>query len=301
MVINTVHQSIVDRLSVVIDDPRHVEQCAWWILEHVTQKSKAELIADVIMLNADQKEQLESILDNVCVKKMPLQYALGSVSFGSLSLAVRPPVLIPRPETEQWTYVVRDFLLLYKDKKLVIADVCAGSGCIGLLLAKELPSAHVYLLDISTEAVVLSKENAQKNNITNVTILQSDLFDALEKDIRFDVIVTNPPYVSVDEFTQLDDVITKWESRQAFVADDQGLAIIKKIIDANNQLLKKDSCVDKDTPRLFIEIGHTQGNAVMSYLSDAGYAKVNVWQDIQQKDRVVWACVDNEVIQEKKD
>ena len=117
MVINTVHQSIVDRLSVVIDDPRHVEQCAWWILEHVTQKSKAELIADVIMLNADQKEQLESILDNVCVKKMPLQYALGSVSFGSLSLAVRPPVLIPRPETEQWTYVVRDFLLLYKDKK----------------------------------------------------------------------------------------------------------------------------------------------------------------------------------------
>lgn len=295
------HHSIVDQLQQYVSyDMRQADQCAWWILERVTGLSQAQLFVNTILLNEDQKKLLTKILENICVYKMPLQYALGSVEFGSLQLRVRQPVLIPRLETEEWVYVVRDFLLPFKDKKLIIADVCAGSGCIGLFLAKELPNAHVYLLDISLDAIALTQENARLNNVTNITIVQSDLFESLNNEIKFDVVVSNPPYVTFDEFEQLDDLVKMWESETALIADDQGLAIIKKLIDNVKKRLKKDSCVKKNTPRFFVEIGHKQGKIVANYLINDGYVRVNVWKDIQAKDRVVWACIENEFFCKEK-
>lgn len=132
----------------------------------------------------------------------PLQYILGTQPFGDLEIRCKPGVLIPRNDTEEWCYEVVEVLRHLTHLKVL--DMCTGTGCIALLMAKELAQSSVVGVDISDKAVELSRENLELNMITNVRFEQGDLKDQLLisrlGDDRFDLIVSNPPYIPASEF-----------------------------------------------------------------------------------------------------
>lgn len=258
----------------------HAKTVAWWLLEKVTKKSRLTLITSNYQLSDDEKKLLDQWLKEHLKDNKPLQYILETVPFGPLELTVAPPVLIPRPETEQWCARVIKNLSRVKNKSFTILDMCTGSGAIGLWLAKEFPKAHIYAVDISEQALRCAENNAQKNNINNVRYIQSDLFSEVAHNLRFDIIFSNPPYVSEDEWKTMNPTITEWEDKKAFVAQNEGLALIQKIIKQSSTFLNQGS-------PLLIEIGHLQGKKVAELFAAHRFTNVHIIQDDAGKDRLV--------------
>ena len=207
-------------------------QYAWWLIEAITQKTELQLISnEEITWGQKDQQALDDALDKLINKNMPLAYLLGSTPFCGLDIITKPPVLIPRPETEEWTANLIDQLQSVRNEPLWILDLCTGSGCIALALADALPKAKVYGTDIGDAALALAQENARHNHITNATFLYSDLFAQIPKEFTFDLIVGNPPYIDEKEWNTLEKSVTQWEDRNALIAPDHGLALIKRIID----------------------------------------------------------------------
>ena len=152
----------------------------------------------------------------------------------------------------------------------------------------------MYASDISEQAIALSVKNAQHNGISNTHFIQSDLFADIPNDVQFDLIVSNPPYITPDEYSQLDESVTKWEDKRALMADDQGLALIKKIINHTPKHIKaNDEMEQHSRAQLIIEIGYAQGDAVQHLMTEAGYTHVLAHQDLEKKDRIVSGRIDN--------
>lgn len=285
--------NISNKIKSTIDDEITCNQYAWWLLEAVTKQSKTNLIMQQqIDLDATQKNQLNSWIDEIVTQHKPIAYILGAVPFGPLNIKVRPPILIPRPETEEWALRIATQLQQSGARNLTILDMCTGSGCIALLLAHLLPDAHVYAVDISDEAIALAQENQKTLNINNLTIMQSDLFSALPHNLQFDLMVTNPPYGSESEYKTLDASVTQWEDKRAIVAYDNGLAIIKQIIEQAPRFIKFNQTLhNHNIKQLYIETGWRQGNVVAQLMHDHGFTAVAVEKDLAQKDRVVGGIV----------
>lgn len=194
-------------------------------------------------------QRLEAYLKQVEHGK-PIQYILRSQPFCGLDIITRSPVLIPRPETEQMTLYALHKL---PTRPLRVLDLCCGSGCIGLSVKKHLPSARVTLVDIQPAALRLSALNSRKFGL-DVELMKADLLgDLSEFDGRFfDVILSNPPYISDVEYANLDKSVVEWEDKAALVgvgeSNSDGLKYYDKII----ELIKKVSAVGA-------------GNAVESY------------------------------------
>ena len=262
---------------------------AWWILETVTQAPRAQLIANELLeLSQQQKNYLDNMLHEHVQNYKPLQYLIGSVPFGNLTLYLEVPVLIPRPETEEWCLKLLKKLQQAPHTNPTILDLGTGSGCIALALAQGLPQALVYATDISEHALALAQKNAEKNNLTNIKFIQSDVFESIPNDLAFDIIVTNPPYISPEEWKTIDPLVKKWEDQQALVASDQGLDIIKKIIQYAPAYIKKDNCyIINGIPHLTIEIGYQQGNHVKELMRNGGFKQVAIEKDFDGNDRIV--------------
>lgn len=286
---------IEQQILTLYDDPTLCRQYAWWTVEAITDKKKAALInQDIITLTDDQQKKLDQWLEKLITKKMPIQYLLGSVPFCNVTILVTPPTLIPRPETEEWCFNLINKLKRLRNQKLTILDLCCGSGCIAIALAQALPCATIYACDIADSAIALTKKNSALNKVNNLIILQSDLFNALPKDIRFDLIVTNPPYITPAEWQTLDPSVTEWEDKYALVADDSGLALIKKIITQAPQHLRLNKELQEQSiPQLMIEIGYLQGPTVAALMRQAQYTDIKVDKDLEHKDRVVSGRTDN--------
>jgi release factor glutamine methyltransferase len=164
--------------------------------------------------------------------------------------------------------------------------MCTGSGCIAVALAQAFPKATVYAVDNNPEALKLTKENALLNNCTNIITVESDLFENLNG-LTFDCIVSNPPYVTEEEWETLDPVVKNWEDPHALVSYDYGLGIIKKIItEAAKRLNKDPEFAQREVPQLLLEIGETQGVAVADLMLAAGFVPT-IHQDDAGKDRFV--------------
>ena len=265
-------------------------QYAWWLLEKLTKKSKADLlIADEITLSEDQEHELAKWVDQIANKHKPIAYILGTVPFGTLDILVRPPILIPRPETEEWVLKLADQLAQLPDKKeLLILDLGAGSGCIGLTLANKLPFAHIYASDISQQAIALAQENKERLGIGNVSFMHADLFDGLPEDIKFDLIVSNPPYITPEEYEKLEPSVLAWEDKGALVAPRHGLAIIEKIIEQTPAHIRPNKQLyDHGVDQLYLEIGWQQGQAVKTAMQENRYTDIEIHKDSAGKDRVV--------------
>ena len=268
-------------------------QYAWWLLEALTKKKKAHLIEQTtIELSQKQELILTEWIKKLTEQHCPLQYLLGSVPFCDIDILVEPPVLIPRPETEEWTAHLIKQLTPLHNKNLKILDLCTGSGCIALALAKALPEAQIVASDIQQHALDLAKRNCDHNDILNAAILKSDLFSAIPQLFKFDIIVGNPPYIAPEEWQDLDQSVTDWEDKIALVASDHGLEIIEKIIQQAPSFLRINEELETEgIPQLMLEIGFRQGGRVAALLKDAGYCNISIEKDLEGKDRVACARV----------
>lgn len=285
----TLIRIISDRLSVLYKDKYLAHQYAWWMLEAITKRTRAELILSApIVLTAAQEQQLEEWLEKQIKHAMPLAYLIGSVPFATVDIAVEPPILIPRPETEEWVLSLIASLKQLQNEQITILDLATGSGCIALALADALPCATVYGIDISLQALALAQKNAQRNNIAHVFWLASDLFANLPADNQFDLIVSNPPYISIEEWHSLEPSVKEWEDQRALCALHDGLGLIEQIIKEAPRYIKENrKYAEQQIPQLVIEIGYKQGRVAENIMRKYGYGHIYVEKDMTQKDRVI--------------
>ncbi|MEX0672093.1 MAG: peptide chain release factor N(5)-glutamine methyltransferase [Candidatus Babeliales bacterium] len=295
MTFDDIALQIAKKLQKNYADQMLLQQTSWWILEALLGEPKEKLIGQKSFgLTEEQEQTLAEWLTWLIDKKMPLQYLFGFVPFGDIEILVQPPILIPRPETEEWIYGLIQKLHTLSNQELTILDLCTGSGCIALALADALPTAHIYATDISKEALNLASHNAHHTGLINVTFLQSDLFETIPKNVQFDLIVANPPYIDEAEWKTLDPSVRDWEDKKALIADDHGYALIKKIIDEAPAFLNyNEELIYKKIENLWLEIGHQQGKTTKELLKKRGYATIAIQKDLSGKDRVAKASYAN--------
>lgn len=283
---------IVQRLKPLYQSEDICHQIAYWILESITKAEQQDLLAQPLILTAAQEQELNRWLELHVDQRMPLQYLIGWVPFGPLRILVEPPVLIPRPETEEWCLRLCGQLERLQVNNIAILDLCTGSGCIALLLAHTLPMARVDATDIAEHALSLAKKNAAHNHIKGVHFFHSDIYDHIPADSKYDLIVANPPYISSDEWQTVEPSVTLWEDKQALLASNSGLDIIERIINRAKEFLIYSQAMDqKDIPQLVIEIGYHQADAVRKLLKDAGFTKIAIIKDLAGNDRVAQANI----------
>ena len=211
--------------------------------------------------------------------RYPLQYITGEQEFMGLIFKVNEHVLIPRQDTE---ILVARALEVCENKRVL--DMCTGSGCIAISIASLGKPEKVSAVDISPEAIEVAKNNAKINNVSDkIIFILSDLFDKVEKeedDGRFDVIISNPPYIAHDTVATLMPEVRDYEPNLALEADNEGLFFYEKIIKESPDYLKKEGM-------LMFEIGYEQGKAVADMMTNAGFTQVQVVKDYAGLDRVV--------------
>ncbi len=265
-------------------------QNAWVLISHLTGKTRLELITHPeITLTPDQRATLKTWITQITVEHKPIQYLIGSVPFLDLTITVRPPILIPRPETEEWCdQLIQQLKAAARlnpetNNPLNILDLCTGSGCIALALARAFPTAHVIAIDIEPKACALAQENARINDIENIKIIESDLFSALPDNRKFDLIVSNPPYIAPEILATLDPEVREWEAAKALIAEDHGLACIKTIIAQAPAYFAPNSNFNE----LWIEISPEQETAVMAHMQAADFTAVTPHYDLTHRVRVI--------------
>ena len=206
----------------------------------------------------------------------PLQYIVGTAPFYDLTLKVNKDVLIPRFETEYLIEKTINYAKKYFSNKINILDIGTGSGAIAISLKKHLDS-NVTASDISLEALKIAKENAKQNNV-EITFIHSNIFENIKG--KFDVIISNPPYIAYDE--KIDDIVKNNEPHLALYADDNGLYFYKEIIKKAKKYLNKKSI-------LAFEIGMTQGHSLKEYASIYFKdSKIFVEKDLTGRDRYLF-------------
>jgi release factor glutamine methyltransferase len=235
-----------------------------------------------------QKESLriQEIIEEL-KKYRPIQYILGETEFYGLKFQVNENVLIPRPETEELVErVIRDCACSDGSDLCSpsILDIGTGSGCIAVALAKNLPQASVYALDISENALGVARRNAAINNV-NVRFFRQDIRMALSSGFpeTWDVIVSNPPYVTPAEKEIMQKNVLDYEPHEAlFVPQENPLLFYERIADIGLQRLAASGT-------LYFEINALYGAEVVEMLKAKNYRKIHLFQDISGKDRIVVA------------
>ena len=264
---------------------------AWLLLLYLTKKTKTQLLIEQeIDLSKKQINLLNSWINQITEDHKPIQYIIGSVDFCDIEVFIEPPILIPRPETEEITCWIIDKLKTIPNiQNLKIMDMCSGSGCIGLSIAKAFPSFEVTCVDINPKSISLIKKNIKQNKIKNVQTVQSNLFNNIESTNKYDIIISNPPYVSLDEWKVLDKKIKSWEDKNALIAKNNGLDIIEKIVKQGKNFLNKNNI--KPIPSIILETGSTQTPEVEKILSKYEYTKIKSFLDMSKRNRWIIASL----------
>lgn len=231
-----------------------------------------------IALSPKKEQELEDILQRLS-RFEPLQYIEGRTLFLGRELLVAPGVLIPRPETEELV----ELMLKEIPADARILDVGTGSGCIAISLAKELPDALVTAWDVSSEALSVARANARKLQ-SNVRFVECDVLACQVDEVGlYDVIVSNPPYVTEAEKADMEPNVLQWEPSLAlFVPDDDPLRFYRRIAVLGRDMLA-------DGGRLYFEINRAYGREMVEMLRAMGYVRVRVEKDLSQNDRFVIA------------
>ena len=253
-------------------------QQAYWLLEALLDISLMDVVLDKsITVSAEKEEQLQQSVNRL-LNHEPLQYVLGEANFYGYTFKVNPAVLIPRPETEE---LVQRIILRHKNiKELQLLDVCTGSGCIALTLAKELPLARVWATDISPEALAVAEENKQRMAV-KVQLVQADALKEPFPVSELDVAVSNPPYVLEQEAALMQANVLDWEPHLAlFVPNDDALLFYKAIAEEARQKLKAGGW-------LYFEVNEAYGGQVAALMQALGFDEVQLLQDMQGKTRMV--------------
>ena len=229
-------------------------------------------------ISAEQEAELERLIARA-EQGEPIQYIIGHVDFRGLEIHCDRRALIPRAETELLVEAVHGSEFRVQGL-LRIADVCTGTGCIGLALAAELPNAEVMAIDISPEALALAKENAERLGLGDrFQCLENNLLEGVEEN-SLDVVVSNPPYIFSNVWKNLDASVKEFEPQLALDGGEDGLDLIRPLVEQAARVLKPGG-------GLFLEIGYDQGQAVFQCLEKAGFENIQIIQDYAGLDRIV--------------
>lgn len=212
-------------------------------------------------------------------KNEPIQYILNCQEFMGLEFYVDENVLIPQPDTE---ILVEEIIKISNKPKMKILDLCTGSGAIGISLYKLLKNAEVYASDISNEAINIAKKNANKNNV-KIEFIKSDLFENFSKEYKFDIIVSNPPYIKTEVIQTLSEEV-KREPVLALDGGRDGLKFYRKIIKESKNFLNPNGY-------LAFEIGYDQKEKVQNLFIENGYKNIYSKKDLSENDRIVIAQI----------
>ena len=252
------------------------------LLSQAAGYSDAELIARFYLYANEDTERLAGELLQRRLKGEPLAYILGSWDFYGLKMIVSPAVLIPRMDTETLVFTALELLRRELPEPRIL-DLCCGSGCIGVALAHELPTARVYLADISPEALSVARKNVALHRLGNRCVCMDA--DALSppplRMSGFDMIACNPPYITADELQTLDPSVRDWEPALALDGGADGLIFYRTVLEHWKSVLKDDGI-------LIFEVGEGQSEPVQQLLAEAGFASLGCALDTIGVERVVY-------------
>jgi release factor glutamine methyltransferase len=278
---------------ITLYDLKELEAITLLTITEIANLSKAKIKAfPEHELSSQQSEKLENVLNQLKTGK-PIQYILGKTEFYGLTFNVNPSVLIPRPETEELVeWALSSMQLTVGSKQLVtghILDIGTGSGCIAISLKKNLPDYKVSAIDISKDALGTAKENAKLNEVnidfikTDILNLKSDPDSYRDEHSKFEIIISNPPYVTLRDKTQMHTNVTDFEPHTAlFVPEDDPLIFYKAIADFSASHLVQNGL-------LFFEINESYGKEIIQILTEKGFKNIELRKDMSGRDRMIKA------------
>ncbi|MDA3821966.1 MAG: peptide chain release factor N(5)-glutamine methyltransferase [Bacteroidales bacterium] len=248
------------------------------ILEHYGYPESSILKNPSALINYKFRTEIKKIVKELNTNR-PIQYILGETFFYDLRFFVDENVLIPRPETEE---LVSNILLETKQHTPRILDIGCGSGCIAISLAHSITDCTVHAMDVDIKAIEVAKKNAAENNV-QIEFIHNSLFDPhsiLEKPF-YDIIVSNPPYVTQDDRLLMSPNVTKYEPELAlFVPEDDPLIFYREIVNFSKKRLKNEGVI-------WFEINEKYGEEVKALLVKSGYINVKLLKDIHGKNRFI--------------
>ncbi|EKE03448.1 MAG: Protein-(Glutamine-N5) methyltransferase [uncultured bacterium] len=252
------------------------------LLKYIFGLQKKDIISHPDREMAEDKiNDFNSLIQRRIQDKIPIQYLTNIAYFMGYEFYVNENTLIPRPETEILVERVLD--LIRQDKNLKIIDIGTGSGCIACMLAK-LSDKKIIASDISSKALEVAKINAKKLNVEDkIEFIQSDIFTNIEN--KFDVIVSNPPYIPIKDRESLQFEVSGHEPGLAlFVDDEKGISFYQKLIEQSKTKLNPEGY-------LAIEIGISQSKYIKELLESAGYTDIKIIKDYSNIDRIITAKI----------
>ncbi len=255
------------------------------MLCHVLKCKRVDLYIDFERpLTKVELEELRNLLKRR-LKKEPLQYIIGKTEFMGLEFKITPDVLIPRPETEILVEKTIETIKkeLCEKNKVKILDIGTGSGNIAISIAKFLgEKVHIVGIDLSSEAIKIAQENANLNKVENVDFICFDFFDpdfVSKFKNQFDLLVSNPPYISADEVNTLQDEIKNFEPRIAITDEADGLSFFRRIAELGKEIINESGFI-------FVEMSYNQSEKVKEIFKKAEYDKIEIFKDYLGIERV---------------
>lgn len=246
---------------------------AWYLFEEAYGLRRV----DFLLRQQEQSKERELTrykeMLNQRAKHIPLQHITGKQEFMGFEFDVNEDVLIPRQDTE----CLVERVMEYADNQSVL-DVCTGSGCIIISLAKLCHLASATALDLSKKALIVAQRNAKKLDV-KIDFVESDLFSQIQE--KYDIIVSNPPYIPTKVIAGLMEEVKEHEPMMALDGKEDGLFFYRKITEQAGLHLNKDGM-------LFFEIGHDQGEAVAQLMRNNGFVEVAIEKDLAGLDRIVY-------------
>ena len=230
-------------------------------------------------LSKENEEKYFSLIEKHIKEDVPLSHLVGFEYFYDRKYKVTKDVLSPRMETEELIYKVIEYVKASSKNNFKILDLCTGSGIIAITLKKELSqfSIDVVASDISEEAIKVAKENAQSHDAT-IKFIKSDIFNNI--DDKFDIIVSNPPYIDRKDEVTMQDNVLKYDPHLALFAEEEGMYFYRKIIEQANDYLNENGVI-------FFEIGYDQKDKIIKLADLNGYS-AEVYKDINGRDRMAF-------------
>lgn len=266
------HKFVTD-LSAIMPEGEALSELNFVLKEHFNISLKDLVINPNII--SEYKSELEAIVKERVKTRKPLQYILHKASFMGEIFYVDENVLIPRPETE--ILVTETAKLANSNTKIL--EIGTGSGCIAISLAQLLKNNHITTCDISLRALTVAKKNAQMLcSEYKINFVHSDLFENIAE--KFDIIISNPPYIAENLKSGMQPEVTEFEPHGALFATDEGLYFYKKIIQLAPQYLNKNGV-------LAFEVGINQSRKIKELLENQGFSKIIIIPDLSAIDRVV--------------
>ena len=256
------------------------ESLARFLLMYMLDES-SQLFSNKLseQLSKEREEKYFSLIEKHIKEDVPLSHLVGFEYFYDRKFKVTKDVLSPRMETEELIYKVVEYVKTTKKNNLRILDLCTGSGIIAITLKKELSqfSIDVVASDISKEALEVAKENA-KTHTADIRFIQSDIFNNI--DDKFDIIVSNPPYIDRKDEVTMEDNVLKYDPHLALFAEEEGMYFYRNITEQANSYLNANGVI-------FFEIGYDQKDKIVRLADMNGY-HAEVYKDINGRDRMAF-------------